>query len=1157
MTWKERLVGVPLAVLGAALLLATGAGMTATRTSWGREKVRELALERLNSDIRGRLEIDAVAEADLLRRIGLIGVRVYEPDGRLLATADTVRVEYRWWDFLTRSLVIPEITLIRPVVELEVSPEGRWNAIEVFRGDAISPARDSVTSASTAQGRRIELREVAIRSGDVTLRMPWSPDGGADGRNTRWHIEESDGTLKRVYRLERLNARLPIARVLSPQGAARLLQISQLSTQATIIGEPIDIEQLRADLELRADTLVFDLWQGRLRGSDLFGGGWVTLGGSSAYDFTLRGSPVNTRDLLWLIPSLPDGMAELDFSMRSLPDGIALEAQNARWQSSDAELSGRFAMVLRDPASRSVLDSVDLAITRLHTRALPALTGWEPPLEAELSGQLALNGRLAELRVNADLRIQPDDSTAASSRMTAVGTVYLIGGSPGASRLELQYDTLELDLVRAFVPGLAPEGRVRGVTQIDGRLADGLSLYFDVEHRDGARVPTLLRGGGTIVADSGSVPELDFTVHTEQMSLGTFAAYYPAIPFRGIFRGSIRAAGPLSDLDVEANLAGDGDSLLLNGTLRLADGPPSYHAVLSGRRLATPEGMRESILDFRAEFDGTGRNLEDLQAEGVLGVSSSFVAGVRLDTAFAVLRVSDGILIADTAALEAEFGEIRFSGGLGLRPELVDSLKFEFIGDSLYALTPWLSPAFEPLAAELSSDGAAPVGPEAQSPRLRGSARVSGVAVGNVEQLTIRADVQAERISYGDWGADSLRVEGAQIGDPLRSLDVRGELVAMGAGLGRFRFDEVRARGGMDQDVATVDFEISEAGDAGALGRITIDLGETRTVGLEAFELKLGSTTWRLVEPSSARLAESGALALEETRIESASGTAVVGGSIPASGPTSFIAALDGLDLREAARLWPDSLNIAGVLGLRAELNGAVEDPSLDASFEVVDGQLAGVDFSTFGGTVAFQAGEAAVDISMLDQHEHQLFHLYGTFPLDLSLPGFHFALPERAIHLTLKGDSIPLSLATAFTEAIAEPSGYALVDSVLVRGSPRDISLVGPVAVVDGGFRVVGTGITYQQLAGYVDFRGDAMTPREFTLVSSEGGRGELSGQVNISNPANPQFALELEAEDLPVYDQLDARAVITGKLQLGGEYEQPILTGDVSVVSGVLVID
>jgi hypothetical protein len=188
MTWKERLIGIPLAVFGAALLAATGAGMTLTRTDWGREQVRAYLLDKLNGAIRGRVEIEAVLEGDLLRMVRMAGVQIYEADGSKFADVDTLTVHYRWSDFLVGDVTLAGVTLVSPVVNLRTEPGVGWNFTDVFRGTG--PASDSPESEG-GRRRTIVLREVTIRSGDVYLRTPWDP-GGTDPDST----EASSGTCR-------------------------------------------------------------------------------------------------------------------------------------------------------------------------------------------------------------------------------------------------------------------------------------------------------------------------------------------------------------------------------------------------------------------------------------------------------------------------------------------------------------------------------------------------------------------------------------------------------------------------------------------------------------------------------------------------------------------------------------------------------------------------------------------------------------------------------------------------------------------------------------------------------------------------------------------------------------------------------------------------
>ncbi len=1160
MTWKEVLIGIPLAVLGVALFVVTALGVTLTRTEWGRAQVRNFALQRLNTSIRGEVQIDHVLEGDLLRRVGLVGIRIYEPDGELFAAADTLIVDYRWWDVLFGNVVFPKVTIVGPQVRLSLTSDGRWNAIELFRGaGGARSGIDPDLAEPSVGGRRIVLRELSIRSGDVTLRMPWDPAAGTNGGENRWRIEGSDGSWERVFRIDRLNATLPFARVHAPQGQSRLFQIVQANGRVTVLGDPVQVEQLRADVEIRGDTVAFDVWEGVLPGSNLFGQGWVALGGDQAYDLELRGNPVSARDFLWLEPRLPAGTAYLDFRLRSLENGVAFEAQNARWESADAKLSGRFAMRVMEGTERFQFDSVQIETERLNTTVIRSLTGWDPPIAGILSGRAYLDGRLSALNVDADLEIEPDDSEEIS-RVSVRGIVNLNSESLGAQGLELQFDTLQLDLVRAFLPDLAVRGRVVGFASADGRLADGMGVYFEIEQRDRGLIPTRLSGGGSIVSSASDAARLDLAVDADVISLSTLAAYYPVIPFRGNFRGHFRATGPVGDLELNARLIGASDSITIDSRLHLDEDIVRYEGEMRGWRVQLAPirpDLPESDLDFRAEFTGQGLGVQAMRARGRVEIYSSFVAGVRLDTAFADVRVAEGRFHVDTATVRAEFGQLSGSGVLALLPELIDSLTFEFTADSLAALRPWLFPGLEPLTGPaLGASAGDQIGDDAQMPRLGGSLHASGRVVGNVERLALKGGLEARQVTYGAWGADSLRATDVEVGDLGESPSISGRLRAFGVGLGRLRLDELSLLGAIDDRSATLEFDLSKGRDATASGEMRMAFGqEASNFQLDALALQVGATAWTLTEPATARWAGSGGLELRGLSIMSSAGSIAADASIAEAGPARFTARVDGLQLADAARLWPDSVQIGGLLQLRADLSGSTHDPNFEGSFAVVDGELVGVAFSKLSGTVGYSAGEASIDLSMWSL-ETRLFRLHGSFPVDVALPVFRLSLPERAIRLTLEGDSIPLTLASLFTDQIADPIGYATAE-VLVRGSPEDITLVGPLTLIDGGLRVVRTGISYRDLTGRMIFRGDLMELSDVSFADAEGGRGTLSGSINLSNPRLPVFALQLEAEDLQAYDQVDARAVLSGTARLRGPYDAAVLMGQLSVIEGVMYID
>jgi len=1149
MTWKERLIGIPLATLGALLLLVMAAAMGLTRTDWGRERVRSYALDKLNGAISGHVEIDAVLAGDLLRTVRMAGVRIYEPDGSEFARIDTIAVRYSWTRFLLGNVTIASVELVAPVVQLRTSPGG-WNFEEVFRNPRPS---EPDTTGDPRSRPRVVLQDVAIRSGDVTIRQPWRPDG-TDPDSSRWHLEQTDEGWYRVYRVERLNALLPVAQVEAPDDIRRLFQASQLSCRATIVGESVEIEQIRTHVEVRGDTLHFQAWDVLLPDSRLpFGSGWVTLRGRPEYDVDLRGDPVTTDDVRWLVPWLPPGVTTLDFRFRNLRDRIELEANNADWRSPGAALSGRFAMTLRDRPDGLRFNEVDLDVQRFTTELIDSITGWQAPVSAVLAGQVALDGPLSELLVDADVTIQAD-SAPSPSHVVALGMVRVDRDGIGAGNLDLQLDTVQLDLVRAFVPALTVRGEVQGHAWLDGHLAEGLSVDFDVEQRDRDLVPTHLVGSGTITADTTRPLRLDMDVSGDPFSLTTLSEYFPAIPFRGEYTGAFSAVGALDDLDVSARLRGTNDSLRIAGRLQLTADPPRYSGDVQGWRMSLPEfreGLPASDLDFRVSFDAQGASLQELRAEGRAYVSASFVGGVGFDSSAADLRIANGRLLVDTAVVLGEFGELEASGSMSLLPDQSDSLHFELRADSLGALNPWLNPTVEALAAPALTEIAA-ASESGPVPRVEGSARVTGWLAGEPGRLAITGRAEGSRLSFREFVADSFSIEGLDVGKTDGRLHARGDLRAANVAIGKLAFDHLALTADYSDTTSTARFTFSK-GEASISGRTSLVTADgARTFGIDSLTVRLASSMWVLSEPVEMEVAETGAKELGELDVVGSSGRLTAGGTIEATGPTSFHAEITGANLGEMAVLWSDSVAIAGVAQARVELSGRARDPILEAELEIEEGRIFGVDFTTLRGDVDYRGGRAEIDVAAW-QNEARMFRLHGTLPLDLTLPGPSIALPERDLALTLEGDSIPLTLATIITDQIADPQGKA-EGTVYIRGTPHQLDLQGPVAISNGSFRVLRTGILYTDIRGALRFEGNVMEVWGAELRGSGGGSGVVRGTVTFGTLTNPEFDLTLEAVTLPAYDQLDAFAVLSGTATLRGYYDAPIVNGDLQVISGIL---
>ncbi len=1155
MTWKERLLGIPLAVIGAVLIFVTAAGMALTRTERGREELRNLMLQRANAAIRGKITIDAYLAGDLFSNARLAGVRIYEPDGALFATVDTIEVTYRWTDFLFGNIVFPSVTLVHPVVQLRVEDDAGWNFDRVFASASRGDSSSSGGTGGSSQ-RRIVLRDVRIRSGDVTIRLPWEPGTGETAETSRWRIEKSASGWERVLTVQQLNATLPVARIIGPASLGRLFQIAHFTGTVGVLKEPILVDQLRADIEQHGDTISFDLWEVRLPDSHIFGAGWATLGSPLEYDFTVTGAPIQTADLRWLLPKIPLGVADLNYRMQSLPNGTFFEASNASWRSEEAVASGHFALQTIAGPNRVAFDSVELKVERFATTLIPVLTGWVPPADGVLSGDVSLDGSLSRLDINADVRFLPADGGVAS-RGRARGSLFATAIDPGGAGFVIDVDTLSLELVRAFVPGLKIDGILSGQATVEGSLVNGASIQLTLTQRDGDLAPSTFKGGGELRRPGAAATEIDVTLQAEPLAMSTLANYYPAIPFRGDYKGYVHAEGVFDSLIVAARFAGAGDSLILDTRVQVIDSTLHYDGVFRGRRVSIApfrEGIGESNLDFAVTFEGKGTRRENLDARVRAELSSSFVGGVRFDSTYVQLRVDADRLYLDTAAVFTEFGYLRASGALGLRLQVSDTISFFIDADSLSGLNRWIAPVFGPLPEPtLATDGTVALGSRAL---VEGSARATGYLSGAFGELTLGGRLEGERLRYGRWTADTLTVEDVTVSGLGDRLLVSGHARAANLSLGDIQFDDITLAGEFADSVAAVDFKLSSSDDIALSGSLVAEItAERRVFELGSLIAKLPSSSWRLQRPARLHLSRSGAIALTDLLLESEDGRLEASGSVGRSGPAAFRLHIDGLELSELSSLHRKGDALSGVLAVDGELSGMADAPVIKANVVVADGQLLEVPFSQLKGDFNYRVGEASLDVVMW-RESSPLFQLQGTLPLDITLPEVAASIPERPLDLTIEGDSIPLNLIELLTETVQFSAGRAQAN-IGIRGTLRAIDLRGSIAVFDGRAHVVPTGISYRDLSGRASLSGRTIQVEEFTFGGIEGGRGRITGTVSITRLSDPDLDLSIEAEELPAYDRIDARMVLSGRAALRGPYTGATLTGRLAVVSGVLYIE
>lgn len=214
-------VGWSAVVLAAAALVVAVIGTAFLRTRTGGEMLRRFAVDRVNREIAGHLDVGQLAFGGdwvVLRDVALL-----DPDGRPVLRAARVEVRVRLSALIGRTLDVRRLEVTRPVVTLRSNARGSNLDRALSARHQAPPAAAPVAKGPAAAPRRwlrvVELGHVRVTEGGLDWRgLPAGVIGIEDvrlGGHGRW--ETGAPALSGAFRIE-ARGRDPIDGALSADG---------------------------------------------------------------------------------------------------------------------------------------------------------------------------------------------------------------------------------------------------------------------------------------------------------------------------------------------------------------------------------------------------------------------------------------------------------------------------------------------------------------------------------------------------------------------------------------------------------------------------------------------------------------------------------------------------------------------------------------------------------------------------------------------------------------------------------------------------------------------------------------------------------------------------------------------------------------------------
>ncbi|HET7585580.1 MAG TPA: translocation/assembly module TamB domain-containing protein [Gemmatimonadaceae bacterium] len=1191
-----RAVALTLAALALLVIVAFG---ILTQTGVGRERLRRALLSRLQDAAHGTVRLGGVG-GSLLRGIRLTDLVITDSTGAPFLAVDTLTASYAPWSFVRKRIDLATVRMVNAVVVLDRRPGERWNYERIFPTDTTAP-RDTTFGF----GDWVVLHDVQLTGTHVVVRTPWQPADSLHGaaRDSAIRAALSGATRERVVTVPQgyqqvmdfrsLAGRLPLVRVAQPGTREMLVRVDSLSGIAAPFTPPAaEVRTLAGDFRITSDSVWFRDARARLPGSRLSGSGAYVLEPGDLW-LALQGDTVSLADLRWLYPPLPaEGGGHLALRLRMAGDTSVYHATNALLRTRGAVLSGRLGLALGGTVRFS---DTDLHFQGVDTRLIEQLAPVETPRRGTLAGRLALAGPVTALRVDGDVTF--DDALAGErSHVAGAGLVGFTARGIRAEALRLHLDPVQLTLVRAVRPTFPMEGAVTGTATLDGESWSAMGARVDLAYRDPrARGESRVSGSARVVLAGARSAHADLRLHP--LALRTLRAFAPGVRFRGRARGTITADGPLSDLRIASDLRlPAGGTMTVRGALDVDHPEPGYAATVAlgvvdlNSIVANAPATRVTA---HATAQGRGVQPSTMHAAVALEMAASMVDSLSLTGATLRAAVDGGMLHMDTLAVRSRFATVGVAGTLGVVAGQRGTLRVHALVDSLSGLARYIAvvdtavvaprPAararmlararrdstrrarrLEVARAAMASRGrampAARVGLDTTSAAVRadsvsGAAALAATITGSVQRFDARGRVAASNVVVRGNAMASAQAEFAWMGGPRTS----GARLVAGARLDRvraagFELDTVSLRATYQAPNGTVSFRIAQdtlrdyTGDVA----VTVHLNE-RELHVRQMALRFDTTTWRAAHPGTIRWGPRG-VAIDSLDLRSgANGRIFVDGRLPTAGNAALTVDVRGLQVAHVFALLQSDLDVAGLLTMRARLEGTEAAPRFTGAAALMRGSVGTTRIPDLRTTFAYDARHLRADAVATRGVGEPLLLANADIPVDLALSGHTGArLLEQPLRVDVRMDSLPLDAVPQFTDVITELRGQAS-GAVAVRGTPHRIGVAGAVGLHLASFRLAATGNRVTNLNGMARMHGDTLVI-DSLVGRSGGGVLRVTGGLDVSRLTHPGFALTMTARNATVMDNERGRVVANADIAVSGPFDSVLVRGRATILEGTI---
>jgi TamB, inner membrane protein subunit of TAM complex len=445
---------------------------------------------------------------------------------------------------------------------------------------------------------------------------------------------------------------------------------------------------------------------------------------------------------------------------------------------------------------------------------------------------------------------------------------------------------------------------------------------------------------------------------------------------------------------------------------------------------------------------------------------------------------------------------------------------------------------------------------------LKGIARIDGTVTGNRRELKAAGNLNGNAVAYGTTSALTMTtMYNARVTDlEFGQAQVMAETAATFVTLAGQNINELSAK--TEYDDRQINFEATAKQAERSLttsGSLLLH-PDHQEVHLRQLDLAAQNSRWQLRTGTQPAI-QYGGNVVSVDRVELVSGDqAVTASGGFGDSEKQLTVALENLDLATLDAVLLRQPQFNGRMNGTVTVGGTREVPEGHAVFTVNGGGFRQFRYEAFNATADFREKGINLDAT-LQQNATSSITAKGYVPMALfsgDISYVHTASPDPADRIDLHVESTPIDLGViqGFTTALTNVTGVARA-SIDIGGSAGDPHPSGVISIENGAFRVEPTGVTYTGVGGRVDLLSDRLHIDEIKVLDSRQHVLSVGGDLALHEFDVGDVNLTIKASDFKVIDNATGNVRIDTDMHVAGELRQPRIEGTLAMTSGALDID